>query len=261
MSDQAKQACDLIWQHWQAGTVMAHLPEGLRPETRAEGYEIQAGLEAVSDAPRAGWKIAATSVAGQQHIGVDGPLAGRLLTEKLYDDGAEISIATNRMRVAEPEFAFRFGRTVPARAAPYSVDEVMRMVSDLHLTIELPDSRFADFATVGGPALIADNACARELVVGPRVTADWRALDLAAHRVHAKVGDRYEREGIGANVLGDPRVALAWCVNEVSGLGIDLAEGELITTGTCAVPLEIEPGDEVEIDYGVLGGLSVRIAR
>ena len=135
------------------------------------------------------------------------------------------------------------------------------MVSDLHLTIELPDSRFADFATVGGPALIADNACARELVVGPRVTADWRALDLAAHRVHAKVGDRHEREGIGANVLGDPRVALAWCVNEVSGLGIDLAEGELITTGTCAVPLEIEPGDEVEIDYGVLGGLSVRIAR
>ena len=256
----AQAVCELIWQHWQAGTVMDHLPSGLRPASRIEGYAAQAGLEDVSDAPRAGWKIAATSVAGQRHIGVDGPLAGRLLAEKLLEDGAEISIATNRMRVAEPEFAFRLGQPVPARSVPFTVEEVMDRVSALHLAIELPDSRFSDFATVGGPALIADNACARELVVGPAVTADWRGLDLAAHRVHAKVGSRYEREGIGSNVLGDPREALAWCVNEVSGLGIDLSEGELITTGTCAVPLEIEPGDAVEIDYGVLGRISVQIA-
>ena len=260
MSDNAQAACDLVWQHWQAGTVMEYLPDALRPVTRAAGYAAQACLEAFSDKPRYGWKIAATSIAGQQHIGVDGPLAGRLLAEKMFSDCAEISIATNRMRVAEPEFAFRFGQAVPARAEPYSVDEVMDMVADLHLAIELPDSRFSDFASVGGPALIADNACARELVVGPVVTADWRALDLAAHRVFAKVGGRYTRDGIGSNVLGDPRIALAWCVNEVSGLGIDLAEGELITTGTCAVPLEIEPGDVVEIDFGVLGGISVRIS-
>ena len=207
-------------------------------------------------APRAGWKIAATSRAGQKHINVDGPLAGRLLSEKLLADGAEVSIKGNRMRVAEPEFAFRFGKQVPARGRPYEVDEVLDLVSSLHLTLEIPDSRFSDFTAVGGPALIADNACTRDLVVGPAVTADWRSLDLSAHRVRCKVGGRYSREGIGANVLGDPRKALAWCVNEISAIGVDIAAGELITTGTCAVPLEIELGDLVEADFGPLGKIT-----
>ncbi len=260
MHGDARQVCDLIWGHWQAGTVMSDLPPSVKPATRAEGYAAQAGLEACSAQPRAGWKIAATSVAGQRHIGVDGPLAGRLLAEKLLPGGATVSIATNRMRVAEPEFAFRFGQKVPARKDPYSVDEVLAMVSSLHLSIELPDSRFADFVSVGEASLIADNACARELVVGPEVSADWRALDLGAHQVHARVGSRYSRDGIGANVLGDPRIALVWCVNEVSGMGIDIHPGEIVTTGTCVVPLELEPGDRIEADFGVLGEISVSIA-
>ena len=171
-----------------------------------------------------------------------------------------ISIATNQMRVAEPEFAFRFATAIPSRPQRYNVDEVLGLVSDLHLTIELPDSRFRDFANVGGACLIADNACARDLVVGPAVTADWRRIDLAEHPVHCEVAGRYTREGIGSNVLGDPREALAWCVNEVSGLGIDIQPGELITTGTSAVPLEIESGDAVTMDFGVLGKISVQIA-
>ena len=253
-------AAETIHRAWQAGEVIEALPEAQRPATRAEGYAIQAGLEAFSKAPRAGWKIAATSSAGQQHIGVDQPLAGRLFVERLVEPGASVSIAQNRMRVAEPEFAFRFARDLGPRATAYTTQEVMDAVGALHLCIELPDSRFRDFARAGGPSLIADNACTRELVVGPRVTAEWRAVDLARHAVRAEVGARYTREGIGSNVLGDPRVALAWLVNEVTALGVTIKAGELVTTGTCVVPLEIEPGDEVRADFGSLGKISVRIA-
>lgn len=260
MSDQARQVCDLIWKHWQSGTATPDLPAGLKPRTRTEGYAAQVGFETRSAHPRAGWKIAATSLAGQRHVNVDGPMAGRLLAEKLYPEGVTLSIATNRMRVAEPEFAFRFGKALPARAAPYSIEDVMPSVSSLHLAIELPDSRLADFASVGGPTLIADNACARDLVLGAAVDMDWRALDLAAHPVQTRVGSRYTRDGIGANVLGDPRIALTWCVNEVAALGIDIAAGEFVTTGTCTVPLEVEPGDEVMADYGALGRISLALA-
>lgn len=256
-----KEAAALIWQHWQDGTVMAGLPSGLKPQTRAEGYAIQAHIVHRSPKPLAGWKIAATSTAGQQHIGVDGPIAGRLLAEFLHEDGAAVSIASNRMRVAEPEFAFRFARTLPPRAVPYSVAEVMAAIAGLHLAIELPDSRYEDFAQAGGPSLIAEAACARDLVVGPAVEADWRALDLSQHRVVGRVEGRYEREGSGANVLGDPRVALAWLVNELSGLGIAVTAGELVTTGASVPPLEIEPGDRVEADFGALGSVSVSVPR
>lgn len=255
-----QKAADLIWQHWQNGTVMDGLPADLKPQTRAEGYAIQAHLDARSDRPIAGWKIAATSTAGQQHIGVDSPLAGRLLPEFLHEDGAAVSIATNRMRVAEPEFAFRFGQDLTPRAAPYSLEEVMAAVSDLHLAIELPDSRYADFAKEGGPSLIAEAACARDLVVGPAVQADWRGIDLSQHPVKGRVEGRYARDGSGGNVLGDPRLALAWLVNELSALGIGVQQGQLVTTGASVPPLEIEPGDRVEADFGVLGRVRVTIA-
>jgi len=35
-----------------------------------------------------------------------------------------------------------------------------------------------------------------------------------------------------------------------------LAAGQTVTTGTCLVPLEIEPADTVLIDFGVLGHVS-----
>ena len=255
-----EKACALLWRLWQERGVVDDLPPDLKPATREAGYAIQACFERYSASPRHGWKIAATSAAGQRHINVGGPLAGRLLAEKIHGDGATISIEGNRMRVCEPEFAFRFGEDLPPRAAPYTVPEVVAAVADMLLTIELPDSRYADFTLVGEAALIADDACASDLVVGPRVAADWRAIDLSAHPVAARVEGRYERQGAGANVLGDPRIALTWLVNELSGLGIGARRGELATCGTCMVPLEVEPGDRVVADFGSLGSVRVTIA-
>ncbi len=112
---QAKAASELLIGHWRAGTTLGALPPALRPKTRAEGYLIQSLIEGLSPQPLFGWKIAATSLAGQRHIAVDGPLAGRLLAEKVHRDGATLVLGPNRMRVAEAEFAFRMGRSAATR--------------------------------------------------------------------------------------------------------------------------------------------------
>jgi 2-keto-4-pentenoate hydratase len=206
-----------------------------------------------------GWKIAATSVAGQRHINVDGPLAGRLLREKTFESGAELPFGANHMRVAEAEFAFRMGRALPPRAEPYEVGEVLAAVDTLHPAIEVPDSRYDDFTIVGAPQLIADNACAHLFVLGAPAAGDWRDVDLVEHRVIGTVVGTEAREGKGANVLGDPRAALAWLANELSGLGITLRAGEVVTTGTCLVPLPIAAGAHVVMDFGRFGVVSTRL--
>lgn len=251
------QAAETIWGLWQGGGVVDELPPAIRPSTRVQGYAIQSELERFGEGACVGWKIAATSLAGQKHIGVSGPLAGRIFASRTYPDGANVSLAGNRMRVAEPEFAFRFGNSIHPSSSAYATREVMAAVTSLHLALELPNSRFVDFAKVGEPTLIADDACAHMLVLGKAVGSDWRALDLARHEVHARVGARYGRTGIGANVLGDPRIALTWIVNELSAQGIALQPGQFVTTGTCMVPLEIEPGDEIHADFGSLGSISL----
>lgn len=247
-------------QHWRNGSTLAALPPPMRPADRAEAYGIQAQLEKLSTQPLFGWKIAATSRAGQEHIAVDGPLAGRLLSEMVHPEGATITLGANRMRVAEAEFAFRMGRDLPPRATPYEMQEVLDAVAALHLAIEVPDSRYADFTVVGAAQLIADNACGHQFILGPEAPATWRSVDLSSHRVFAQVGTRLSREGSGANVLGDPRVALVWLVNELSHHGLTLAAGQVVTTGTCLKPLEIIAGDPVALDFGTLGRMQLRFA-
>ncbi|MGJ4951199.1 2-keto-4-pentenoate hydratase [Bradyrhizobium sp. HKCCYLS20291] len=258
--DQTAAASEILRGHWRDGRKLAELPADLRPRDRAEGYAVQAVLEQHSKAPLYGWKIAATSEAGQRHINVAGPLAGRILAETVLPDGGIASMAGNAMRVAEPEFAFRFGADLPPRAAPYDVAEVLAAVATLHPAIEIPDSRFADFVSAGEAQLIADNACAHLFVLGAPTTADWRSRDLVEERPRITVSGR-DFIGHGRNVLGDPRVALAWLVNEVSALGVPVRAGQVVTTGTCHPPLPIDAGDDMLADFGDLGRVSVRFGE
>ena len=254
--DQIAAAARTLHEHWQAGTKLAALEPAQRPLNRADGYAIQAAIERCSTGDLFGWKIAATSEAGQKHINVKGPMAGRILAETVIADGGTAPMAGNEMRVAEPEFAFRMRIDLPPRQTPYSMREVLDAVDTLHPAIEIPDSRFADFIGAGEAQLIADNACAHRFVLGPATTADWRAMDLIEHRpVLTMRGEQFV--GHGRNVLGDPRVALTWLANELRELGIELKAGRVVTTGTCHPPLPIQAGDLCAADFGTLGKVSV----
>ncbi len=242
--------------HWRAGTKFAGLEPAQRPRDRAEGYAIQAAIEQYTAGKLFGWKIAATSEAGQKHINVDGPMAGRILSETLIADGGTASMAGNEMRVAEPEFAFRMAVDLPPRSSPYTVQQVLDAVGTLHPAIEIPDSRFADFVSAGAAQIIADNACAHLFVLGATTNSNWRALDLVEEKPVIKLGGK-QFIGHGKNVLGDPRIALAWLANELRQLGITLRAGEVVTTGTCHPPLPIQSGDLFEADFGSIGKVSI----
>ena len=244
---------------WRKQQRCAGLPVDLLPGSKAEAYAVQALIEQESAHPLFGWKIAATSLAGQKHIGVDGPLAGRYIAERSLASGTTVRFGLNHMKVAEVEFAFRMGTNLPPRVTPYTEAEVFAAVASLHPSIELPDSRYDRFETVGAPALIADNACADYLVVGEAAPESWRDLDLAAFRPTGHVRGKPDVQGLGSNVLGSPRIAMTWLANELSSLGIALAAGQIVTTGTCVVPMAIAAGDHVAADFGPLGSVTATL--
>lgn len=246
-------AASILWQNWNQQTRLDELPAHCRPQNRSEAYSIQAELAHLSGQEVVGWKIAATSIAGQKHIGVDGPLAGRLLVNRVLTSGATISLAGNLMCVAEAEFAFRFAQPLPKRDAPYTVAEVLAAVESLHPAIEIPDSRYHDFVRAGGLQMIADDACASWFLLGEPTSANWREMNLVTHTVEAYKNDALATTGSGINVLGDPRIALTWIANELSTYGEGLRAGEFVTTGTCITPLPIAAGDQLRFDFGAIG--------
>ena len=250
-------AATLLWRTWMAPSRIEALPLECRPLDRADGYAIQAAVVGLSRQRVAGWKIAATSQAGQRHINVDGPLAGPLLDRRALAPDAAASLAGNHMRAAEAEFAFRFGRSLPRRADPYAVAEVLDAVESLHPAIEVPDSRYLDFTKVGAAQLIADCACACWYRIGRAVEADWRRDDLVRQTVTAHHNGTVTARGSGANVLGDPRVALTWLVNELCAHGRAIAADDVVMTGTCVVPVTVAPGDHVRMDFGSYGDIEV----
>ena len=258
-NDAIRAASDILFENWTARTRIDQLPESLRPSSRHQGYAIQAEIERKSAFPLFGWKIAATSEAGQKHIGVTGPMAGRILHEKVLPAHAAVTLHGNLMRVAEVEFAFKIGKDLLPRSSLYTQEEVLQAVSSLHPALEMPDSRYHDFVAVGEYQLIADNACAHLFMLGEATGADWRQIDLSTFSVavnHIRNGQAKALTGQGSNVLGDPRKALLWIANELTQSGVALRAGQVITTGTCLTPVQVEAGDRIEADFAQFGFIS-----
>ena len=252
------EAAKLIWNSWENGKKIETLPDKIMPYSRNEAYEIQKQIEIFSKNTILGWKIAATSKDGQNHIGVSGPLAGRIFKEKVTNPSSVIALGYNKMRVAEPEFAFRIGSLIKPNKTLFILEEVMELVDSLYLAIEFPDSRFNNFSSVGELNLIADNACADQFVISSPIEKDWKKIDFSNFKLSIS-NSKFLYKGIGSNVLGDPRVALTWLVNELSQNNIVLEKDMIVSTGTCSKPIPVVTGDIVTANFGELGEISVKL--
>lgn len=256
IDSRAEFTASAVWTAWSTGARIADLPADARPRDTAEGVAAQDALAALAG-PAYGWKLAATSTAGQAHIGVDGPLAGPLFSRFRHEPGDVLPSADMFMRVAEAEFAFVMGADVVD--ADTSPADLLASVAAMHLAIEIPDTRFARFVSAGGPQLLADCACAGRFVLGPAVPG-WQELELSTCSIALWINGVEAARGSGAAVLGHPHTALAWAAADLLQRGRALRAGDVVTTGTTTPPPPIEPGDTIRADFGELGEVTLAIA-
>ena len=239
---------------------LAELPEAVRPKTAAEAYRVQDGLIdrllAHYGGGVTGYKVACTNVTAQRQLSVDAPFAGRLLSAFFFEAPAKVDASQFFMRVVEAEFAFEMARDLTPAAALYSREEIAAAVKGVIPGIEIVDSRFDEWTTIGAPSLIADNACNAAWVKG-RLVRDWQSLDLAAQAVCVTVNGKLLREGCGRNVLGHPLNALEWLVSNLNARGIGLKAGQYVTTGVTTEVYMAERGDRITADFGPVGSVDL----
>jgi 2-keto-4-pentenoate hydratase len=235
---------------------LVELPADVRPKTPPEAYECQTGVVkgwlAHYGGDLIGYKIACTNVTAQRQLNVDGPFHGRLLSAFLFDTPARVPADKFFMRVVEAEFAFLMARDLPPQATPRSREEVAKTVAGVVPGIEIVDSRFDSWTTIGAMSLIADNACNAAWVRG-RLIENWQGFDLAAQPVRLTVNGNLWREGNGSAVLGHPLNALAWLANDLSQNGQGLKAGQYVTTGVTMEVYMGQRGDKIAADFGPVG--------
>jgi 2-keto-4-pentenoate hydratase len=151
------------------------------------GYAIQAALVAELKEPIVSWKIGSTNIHAQELVGTTGPISAPLLASHCFKYPAKVAIDVLFMRALEVEFALSLGADLKANNAPHSRNAIMDALDTLHPVIEVSDSRYRDWTSVGAPSLITDNGNDGIFVLGPG-TLIWWQMDLAQHTAAALFG-------------------------------------------------------------------------
>lgn len=201
-----------------------------------------------------GKKIGATSKPVQDFLGVYQPDFGQLTSAMLYQDGAEIDLATLIQPKAEAELAFvlKSDLTGPGITAM----DVIRATDYVVPCFEIVDSRITDWQ-IKIQDTVADNASCGVFVLG-RDRGDPRKLDLTlAGMVLDRNGELFDT-GVGAAVQGSPANAVAWLANTLGALGIPFKAGEIILSGSQSSLVPIVAGDHLVCRVGGLGRCEIR---
>lgn len=238
------------------------LAAGIAPESPEDGYSVQAVYrEHLADVlgKQLGWKIGCTNERAQEHLGIDEPFFGGIFAKTTQPSPATFPASDFFMTVIEAEIGFRMKEPLPAAAAPYDPGSVADAVHCVFPCMEIVDSRYHEWTTIGAPHIIADNGSHGGWVQGAPV-ADWQEIDLAELDVVLRANGEVVREGNGFAVMGNPLNALTWLANvRAVYAGEGLEAGDVISTGTTIDVYDAKAGDELVADYGPLGEVRLKL--
>jgi 2-keto-4-pentenoate hydratase len=245
-----------LWQARRSGGVV-DLDDVRPPRSGQEAYAIQHEIAALCGEPARGFKVGSTSLEAQRLLGTDQPGSGLLLAPYVYESPARISIEPAHTPAVEGEFAFKLGRDLPPRVAPYRIDEVAGAVAAVAGAIEVVGTRLSGGLAGKGRLLVTADCGANIAFVAGPWRHDVRPLDLKIHPVAMTINGALRGTSTGERALGDPMNVLLWLANQQSTAGRGLKSGEIVSTGTCTGLDPVAPGDRVLADFADLGTVEI----
>ncbi len=251
-ADHAVLASNMLAEARLTGTTIDSLGESA-PESAAQAEAISDLFAASIHAPVVGWKIGCTTPHAQQALGCDEPFGGRVFADRLYAESAPASLFAYAL--VECELAFVLGADLAVRRQPYDdVDEVRAATLGVAPAIEVVASRYTSVGAVDWMSLVADHGANGGACIGPVVPVA-QLEDLATVSVTCTIGGVPGGSGSGADVMGDPWLALLWIAEHLRVRGIGLEEGQFVLSGTCTGMDLVKPFQPVVASFSGLGEL------
>ena len=233
----------------RARRLVLPLPAAIGPRNDVEGAAVQAALARLVGAlPPAGFKIGATGERMREYLGLDGPLGGFMNATTVFRGSGEVKFAECIKPGVECEVAVRMRHDLPP--GQYTVETVAQAVGDFVAGIEIVENRYDDLATLGTPALLADQVYHVAAVLGEQGTADWRALDIGALRGRILI-DGVERDaGITTDLMGHPFACLAFLASSATAAAFGgLKAGQCVMLGSVTPPVWLDKPCEIQVVF------------
>ena len=206
-----------------------------------------------------GWKIGLTSKAMQYALNIDIPDSGVLFEDMFFDHGGTVPDGRFIEPRVEAEIAFIMKHDLSGADA--TAADVIAATDHVAPALEILDTRIyrADPETGAQRSVldtISDNAANAGVVLGER-THVIQDTDLRWVGAIVARNDEVEETGLGAGVLNDPVLSMAWLVHRLAQYGEGLRAGDVVLSGSFIRPIEARHGDSFLADYGPFG--TVRI--
>lgn len=236
---------------WRTQAWFDALPEGERPATREQAYEIQDRLAEALGEPLRGWKVAGGSVHAIRASLWGRALFGFVPASCLHASGVALPLPPGEVTL-EVEVALRFARDISPADEAFEPS----MVESACVAIEVVRSRFHDRVAVGVPSFVADDAGLHALVLGERL-----ADGLPSTALETTVALLHETVPIAGPLTGQAGNEVAASLRHFWGhaieRGLRVPAGAVLTTGTQTRPVDFARTGALE---GRFGDASVRLS-
>lgn len=175
---------------------------------------------------RTGYKLGYTSAAMRRQMNIEHPNYG-VLTADMAIEGGTIAFNTLIHPLVEPEIAIALGRDLAGGG--HDRNSVLAAGPLFMTAIEVCDTRYHEYR-FNAVDNIADNSSAARYVLGTPIPVTT-GRDLRTLAAELWIDDQLTDQGVGANALDDPLLAVAWLANRLHAEGATLKAGEVVLTG------------------------------
>ena len=209
-----------------------------------------------------GWKIGLTSKAMQYALNINIPDSGVLLDDMFFANGS--IIPDNRFIQPRIEAEIAFVMKSSLSGPDCTVADVLRATDYVAPSLEILDTRIrrVDPSTHNARKIfdtVSDNAANAGIVLGKQ---KHKPMDCDLRWTGAIVSRNGEVEetGLGAGVLNDPALGIAWLANRLAQYGESIRAGDVVLSGSFIRPVEAPSGSFIEADFGPFGSVSCQFA-
>jgi 2-oxo-hept-3-ene-1,7-dioate hydratase len=243
----------------QMGLISQSFPNA----TMDDAYAIQAAwvkMKLSAGRKVVGWKIGLTSKAMQYALNISTPDSGVLLDDMVFEDGAAIPQTRFIQPRIEAEIAFVMKHHL--RGSNTTAADVLAATDYVVPSLEILDTRILRIdPTTKKPRnivdTISDNAANAGIVLGKQ-QFNPREIDMRWMGAIVSKNNVVEETGLGAGVLNDPALGIAWLANRLAQYGDHISAGQVVLSGSFIRPIETKQGDLIEADFGVFGLVGCR---
>lgn len=248
----------------RTGKQIRLLSEDYPTITMDDAYAIQAEwvrMKQERGDPVIGWKIGLTSKAMQSALQIDIPDSGVLLESMAFANGSTIGADRFIQPRIEAEIAFVMKRDVAANATPQEIAEATDYIAP---ALEILDTRITRSDPQTGKLrtvfdTISDNAANGGIVLGDPVRS-FRPEDLRWIGAIVSRNNEIEETGLGAGVLDDPLLSMAWLAQRLGAYGQSIEKGQVVLSGSFIRPVEAPSGSHIVGDFGAFGRVEITFA-